>query len=599
MDNLTNQINEIRERADIVDVISRYINVIHKGKGYYAICPFHDDTNPSLSISQDKQIFKCFVCNEGGNVFTFLQKYKKIPYMKAVKEVADMVGIDFKVKEKVTEVVSPQIQVLYYILQDAKMFYMNNLKACKEAIDYCKNRNLTDDIIKEFEIGYSFDSESVIKFLLMKGYSKEDIYRSGIALEENGKLIDRFSSRLIFPITSLEGKVVAFSGRIIAKVDMAKYVNSPETPIFVKGNTLYHYAKALDYIKKEKKVYICEGYMDTIALYKAGINNAIALMGTAFTKEHLKVLKYLGVQIILTLDGDNPGNINANKLASDLTKLEIPVQVIPSYGDVKDVDEYLNKYGKEKLVDLLNTTLLNPFEFSLHVAKKTLNLENNEEKKKFLHSMCKKIAMFQNEDQDIYIEKLHKELHFSINTITNLVKEYSNKTTNNDVLLKINEYKKTSKYQELQLRVLSLMLDSPEAIQTFIDSLVYLENDSYRKLAMIICEYYKENSSSFSMDHMLADLFTKVESEYEKDDELNKTLLLLDSYKGTFPNYSKNAFLDLLFEIKEIAPLEHRLNQIQEDIKFANTIEEKNELIKESLNIKQTLKEKRMQKNGR
>lgn len=599
MDNLTNQINEIRERADIVDVISRYINVIHKGKGYYAICPFHDDTNPSLSISQDKQIFKCFVCNEGGNVFTFLQKYKKIPYMKAVKEVADMVGIDFKVKEKVTEVVSPQIQVLYNILQDAKMFYMNNLKARKEAIDYCKNRNLTDDIIKEFEIGYSFDSESVIKFLLMKGYSKEDIYRSGIALEENGKLIDRFSSRLIFPITSLDGKVVAFSGRIIAKVDMAKYVNSPETPIFVKGNTLYHYAKALEYIKKEKKLYICEGYMDTIALYKAGINNVIALMGTAFTKEHLKVLKYLGVKIILTLDGDNPGNINANKLASDLTKLEIPVQVIPSYGDVKDVDEYLNKYGKEKLIDLLNTTLLNPFEFSLYVAKKTLNLENNEEKKKFLHSMCKKIAMFQNEDQDIYIEKLHKELHFSINTITNLVKEYSNKTTNNDVLVKINEYKKTNKYQELQLRVLSLMLDSPEAIQTFIDSLVYLENDSYRKLAMIICEYYKENISSFSMDHMLADLFTKVESEYEKDDELNKTLLLLDSYKGTFPSYNKNAFLDLLFEIKEISPLERRLNQIQEDIKFANTIEEKNELIKESLNIKQTLKEKRMQKNGR
>ena len=314
--NLNEKINEIRQQADIVDIVSRHINVVKKGKNHFAICPFHNDTNPSLSISKDKQIFKCFVCNEAGNVFTFIQKYKKIPYMRAVKEVADIVGIDFKLAEpKQYEVTDIKTKVLYDILKDTMLFYKNALLSNQEAFEYCNARNITSKVIQHFNIGYSPDFDKLISYLLAKGYKKEDIYRSGISIEHDGQLKDRFSRRLIFPITDLNGRVVAFSGRLIEKSDMAKYVNSPETEVFVKGSTLYNYADALSDIKKEKKMYVCEGFMDCIALWKAGIKNAVALMGTAFTKEHLKLFKYLGVEIILTLDADDPGNINANNLA--------------------------------------------------------------------------------------------------------------------------------------------------------------------------------------------------------------------------------------------------------------------------------------------
>ena len=596
--NLTEKINEIRQQADIVDIVSRHINVVKKGRNFFAICPFHNDTNPSLSISKDKQIFKCFVCNEAGNVFTFLQKYKKIPYMKAVKEVADIVGIDFKFQEgKQTEVINIRHKVLYDILKDATLFYKNALFSNEEAYKYCESRNLSQDIIESFSIGYSPDYDKLINFLLAKGYKKEDIFNSGIAIEVEGKLKDRFANRLVFPITDLNGKVVAFSGRIIQQSDMAKYVNSPETEIFIKGNTLYNYSNALEYIKKEKKMYVCEGFMDCIALSKANIKNAVALMGTAFTKEHLKVFKYLGVEIILTLDGDNPGNINANKLANELLDLDVNVLVVPHYEDVKDIDEYLSKYGNESLINHLNSKLMAAFDFNFYVASKLDELENNENKKKFLKKMCSKIARMSMEDIDIYSNKLHNELGFSLTTIKTLINSYK-QDNKEEVIQNVKKYKKLSKYQDLQLRVLSQMLDSPEAIEIFIDNLVYLQNESYRKIALMIGEYYKENKETFNMEHLIADLFTKVSTDFANDDELIKALTFIDDSKEKYPSYSKASFEDLLYEIQEIAPLEERLEQINEEIKFANSTMEKSDFIRNALALKQLIAEKKAKKMG-
>ncbi|MBQ8206296.1 MAG: DNA primase [Bacilli bacterium] len=596
--NLTEKINEIRQQADIVDIVSRHIIVVKKGRNFFAICPFHNDTNPSLSISKDKQIFKCFVCNEAGNVFTFLQKYKKIPYMKAVKEVADIIGVDFKLSEgKQTEVINIRHKVLYDILKDATLFYKNALFSNEDAYKYCQIRNLPQDIIDNFSIGYSPDYDKLISFLLAKGYKKEDIYNSGIAIEVDGKLKDRFANRLVFPICDLNGKVVAFSGRIIQQSDMAKYVNSPETEIFIKGNTLYNYSNALEHIKKEKKMYVCEGFMDCIALSKANIKNAVALMGTAFTKEHLKVFKYLGVEIILTLDGDNPGNINAIKLANVLLDFDVNVSVVPHYDDVKDIDEYLSKYGNESLINHLNNNLMAAFDFNFYVASKLDELENNENKKKFLKKMCSKIARMSMEDIDIYSNKLHNELGFSLTTINTLINSYK-QDSKDEVVQNVKKYKKLSKYQDLQLRVLSQMLDSPEAIEIFIENLVYLQNESYRKISFMIGEYYKENKETFNMEHLIADLFTKVSTDFADDDELIKTLTFIDDSKEKYPSYNKASFEDLLFEIQEIAPLEERLEQINEEIKFANSTMEKSDFIRNALALKQLIAEKRAKKMG-
>lgn len=596
--NLTEKINEIRQQADIVDIISRHINVVRKGKNHFAICPFHNDTNPSLSISKDKQIFKCFVCNEAGNVFTFLQKFKKIPYMRAVKEVADIVGIEFKLAEpKQTEVVNIKTKVLYDILKDTTSFYKNALMSSQEALEYCTNRSLSPKVIDHFSIGYSPDFDKLIAFLLAKGYKKEDIYRSGVAIENDGVLKDRFARRLIFPICDLNGNVVAFSGRLIEKSDMAKYVNSPETEVFVKGSTLYNYSAALSDIKKEKKMYICEGFMDCIALWKASIPNAVALMGTAFTKEHLKLFKYLGVEIVLTMDADDPGNINANKLANELLDLEVNVKVVPSYKDVKDLDEYLVKYGSESLNTHIKESIMGAFDFNFYVASKLKELDNNENKKKFLRRMCAKIAKMNEEDIDIYSNKLSKELGFSMSTITNLIKSYKS-DENTSVIKEVKNYQKLSKYQDLQLRILSSMLDSPEAIEIFVDNLVYLENEAYRKIALLIGEYYKENKENFNMEYLIADLFTKVSTDFANDDELIKTLSTIDSSKDKYPSYNKDSFTDLLYEIQEIVPLENRLEQISEELKYANTTEEKNKYLLNAIAIKKLIDEKKAKRVG-
>ena len=596
--NLNEKINAIRQEADIVDIVSRHISVSKKGKNYFAICPFHNDTNPSLSISKDKQIFKCFVCNEAGNVFSFISKYKKIPYMKAVKEVADIVGIDFKLaQEKQTEVLDIKTKVLYDILNDSMMFYKNSLLSSEQAIEYCQNRDLNQKVIQDFNIGYSPDFDKLIQYLLVKGYKKEDIFRSGVAIENNGELKDRFAHRLIFPITNLNGKVVAFSGRIIEKSDMAKYVNSPETEIFVKGETLYNYSSAIDSIKKEKKMYICEGFMDAIAMHRSGINNVVALMGTAFTKEHLKLFKYLGVKIILTLDADDAGNVNANKLANELLDLEVNVSVIANYKDVKDLDEFLVKYGKENLKEYIENSEMGAFEFNFYVASKLKELENNENKKRFLKKMCLKISKMSDEDIDIYTEKLHNELHFSTSTIKTLINEYK-KNSSNEVINEVKNYKKMSKYQDLQLRIISSMLDSPEAIQIYINSMVFLPEEQYRKIGLLIGEYYKENLDSLNMEYLIADLFTKVSTDFANDEQLIKTLSLIDSSKDQYPSYSKKAFNDYIFELQEILPLEEEINRIKEEIKFANSNEQINEFIRHTIVLKQAIASKKAKRLG-
>ena len=477
------------------------------------------------------------------------------------------------------------------------MFYKNSLLSSEQAIEYCQNRDLNQKVIQDFNIGYSPDFDKLIQYLLVKGYKKEDIFRSGVAIENNGELKDRFAHRLIFPITNLNGKVVAFSGRIIEKSDMAKYVNSPETEIFVKGETLYNYSSAIDSIKKEKKMYICEGFMDAIAMHRSGINNVVALMGTAFTKEHLKLFKYLGVKIILTLDADDAGNVNANKLANELLDLEVNVSVIANYKDVKDLDEFLVKYGKENLKEYIENSEMGAFEFNFYVASKLKELENNENKKRFLKKMCLKISKMSDEDIDIYTEKLHNELHFSTSTIKTLINEYK-KNSSNEVINEVKNYKKMSKYQDLQLRIISSMLDSPEAIQIYVNSMVFLPEEQYRKIGLLIGEYYKENLDSLNMEYLIADLFTKVSTDFANDEQLIKTLSLIDSSKDQYPSYSKKAFNDYIFELQEILPLEEEINRIKEEIKFANSNEQINEFIRQTIALKQSIASKKAKRLG-
>ena len=582
------KINEIRKSVDIVDVISRYLNVVKKGRNYFAICPFHNDTNPSLSISREKQIYKCFVCGEGGNVITFIQKYKKISFIEALKEVALIGGIELQLDVKKSVSVDPKKQVLYDLLEDATKYYQSALASSQLAQDYIQKRNLSDAVLHEFRIGYSLDADKLIKYLKSKQYREEDILRSGIAIEtEQGELKDRFANRLIFPLQDLNGNIVGFSGRIIQKSDMAKYINSPETEIFIKGDTFYHYYAALNSIKKSKKVYLCEGFMDVIAYFKSTIPHAIALMGTAFTKNHLKALKYLGVEVILSLDGDQAGKTATLKLAEELEKENIHLSIVSNYDDVKDADEYYTKYGMNAfLLKVQNPISL--FDFYLQEMNALIHIENFEERKSFAKKMCKYLANKDLLEVDYYVDRLAEKLKFSKPALLQLIDQEKKQDVEVKTNFKINQ-RLFKRNEKILSDVLFQMIHSKEAIEYFKDQEAYfhMPNDQYKVLAMYILDCYLENQ-----DFQEADLYSYIANLSSQDDEVLKTLTNILNTHEDQPIYTFTYFKNLIYEINECMSLEQKIEALKENLRFSLD-SEKGEISNEIISLNQILKKKK------
>ena len=291
------KINEIRQSVDIVDVIGEYLSLQKKGRNYVALCPFHDDKNPSMSISPDKQIFMCFVCGTGGNVFTFLQKYLKISYIEAVKKVAEMGHIDLSDYHLDVEArpISKENATLYQMHEEAQKIYSYylNTKLGLEAKTYLMKRHFSDELIKEFQIGYAPLQSTLYQAFEKLGFQEIDMVKSGLIVESY-QHFDRFQDRIMFPLYNQQGQVVGFSGRIYKPTQTeSKYMTSPESDIFIKGQVLYHYHQCKEAVKEAGFIYLLEGFMDVIAMYKAGIENTVAIMGTALTKGHIQALRRL------------------------------------------------------------------------------------------------------------------------------------------------------------------------------------------------------------------------------------------------------------------------------------------------------------------
>lgn len=348
-------LNEIREKADIVTVIGHYLKLVKKGANYAAVCPFHDDTRPSLSISPAKQIFKCFVCNTAGNCFTFVQKYEHVEFLEAVKKVCQICnieapGLDEAVKRKPRE-----NQEVYDAVRDMAAYYHFALRQSEgqEALQYLQNRQISEDVIDHFTLGYApSDSTRSIKVMReRKGYSVDVLEKAGLLAHSSSGFFDRYRDRIMFPVENVRGDLVGFSGRIFRAEDegQSKYINSPETLLFRKSELLYNFKNARETCRKDGYLYVLEGFMDVIALYRAGINSAVALMGTALTKDHLALFRELGIEIRLCLDSDGAGQLAEHTAFELLTKAEVPYKVVAPFPDGKDPDEYLGAYGPEVL----------------------------------------------------------------------------------------------------------------------------------------------------------------------------------------------------------------------------------------------------------
>ena len=405
-------IAKVRNNVNIVNVISQYVSLEKKGKDYVGLCPFHEEKTPSFTVSEGKQFFKCFGCGKGGNVFSFLMYKENLTFPESVQKVADFAHID--IGEYSSQ--KPKFSnVLIKINEESADFYHRVLvstNAGKPGYNYAKKRGLDHDIISHFRIGYAPKQNNLLlTYLKEKDFKDEDLVKSGLFVQsQNGELFDRFRERLMFPLSNEGDYVVGFSGRRLSNDKTeAKYINSPETEVFTKSKTLFHFAEAKKAVRSEKHLILYEGYMDVIAAYKAGIKSGIASMGTSLTDQQVYMLRRITKNIIINYDGDDPGihaEERATRMFNQVGDFNLGIVVLP---EKLDPDEYVKKYGAEKYQDEVKGALT-PTDFFLKRLKQKYNLANDREKLAYLDEAMREIAQLSNPvEQDLYLNKISKE----------------------------------------------------------------------------------------------------------------------------------------------------------------------------------------------
>lgn len=483
---------DIKSKVNIVDVISEYLPVEQKGKNYFAICPFHDDHNPSMSISPEKQIYTCFVCGASGNVFNFVANYEKVSFVSAVKKVAQKAGINLDINVKDDYKPQDTKYDKYYKMFDiTNKYYQNNIKSVygKKAIEYLHNRKIDDDIINEFEIGLSMNDNNVSKLLEKKGYDANELIDIGLCGKKDNFIYDIFRNRIMFPLYNLDGKPVGFSGRIYNGEKDSKYVNSKESIIFKKGNLLYNYHRALSHAREKHQIIVVEGFMDVIRLYTIGIKNVVATMGTAITKEHANLLMKLSKNIVLCFDGDKAGEKATISALDALEKIGITPKIIRLEDDL-DPDDYIIKKGSDAYLTHLNNPMSSVV-FKINIDKSKTNFNDYNEISTYLKNVSKELEKI--DDKVVYeltVNKLSKETGVSCDTINDMVKSMSKNEIK--VITKRTSLKK-DKYQKAEEYLVHYMLRNVDAVLIYQNNVSYLNDPILSKIAMQILEFYEIN----------------------------------------------------------------------------------------------------------
>ena len=483
---------DIKSKVNIVDVISEYLPVEQKGKNYFAICPFHDDHNPSMSISPEKQIYTCFVCGASGNVFNFVANYEKVSFVSAVKKVAQKAGINLNINVKDDYKPKDTKYDKYYKMFDiTNKYYQNNIKSVygKKAIEYLHNRKIDDDVINEFEIGLSMNDNNVSKLLEKKGYDVNELIDIGLCGKKDNFIYDIFRNRIMFPLYNLDGKPVGFSGRIYNGEEDSKYVNSKESIIFKKGNLLYNYHRALSHAREKHQIIVVEGFMDVIRLYTIGIKNVVATMGTAITKEHANLLMKLSKNIVLCFDGDKAGEKATISALDALEKIGITPKIIRLEDDL-DPDDYIIKKGSDAYLTHLNNPMSSVV-FKINIDKSKTNFNDYNEISTYLKNVSKELEKI--DDKVVYeltVNKLSKEKGVSCDTINDMVKSIPKNEVK--VITKRTSLKK-DKYQKAEEYLVHYMLRNVDAVLIYQNNVSYLNDPMLSKIAMEILEFYEIN----------------------------------------------------------------------------------------------------------
>ena len=499
------EILSIQRKANIVDIIRDYVPLTQRGKNYFGICPFHDDHNPSMSVSPEKGVYKCFVCGNAGNVFNFVMEYEKVSFYEAVKIVADKIGvsIDISTSKKENTKKSP----LYDIYNIAYKFYQNNLNTVygKDAKKYLLNRKIDEDVIKNFNMGLSLSDSELCNALKAKGFKDDDIVSSGVAVQNGNNIYDIYKNRIMFPLYDLEGNVVGFSGRIYNQKSESKYINTKETEIFKKGELLYNYHIAKKEARKEKNIIVVEGFMDVIRLSTIGIVNVVATMGTAVTKYQLNLIQKLAPNITLMFDGDKAGEKATNAFIELANGNDSNIKVV-RLEDNLDPDEYILTKGKDKMIYNLSHAQ-SVYDYKLSSYKENIDFNDSKEVSNYINVMIKEFEKIDDDIvREIEIKKLSESTNVSYDLIKSKLKDSEKKViiTHKPKNIKINKYEKASKY------ILYRMINDNNMILYYFNNLSYLPNDTERKLASEIVLFYKK-FNSFNLSDFIIYLEDKKE----------------------------------------------------------------------------------------
>jgi len=579
-------IEKIKNQTDIVDIISESVTLKRTGRNYMGLCPFHNDKSPSFSVSQDKQIYKCFSCGEAGNTITFVMKQKNMNFVEALKYLAEKANIPLELGEGESSELTKTKELLYKVNVEAARFFFNNLMMNRESKEYFLNRGIKEITIKRFGLGYAKDGwNNLIYHLRQKGFKDEILLEAGLVLrsEKKGTLYDRFRNRVMFPVFDIKGNVIGFGGRVLDD-SKPKYLNSPETILFHKGTNLY----GLNYSIKNKVIdrsfIIVEGYMDCISLHQYGITNAVASLGTALTVNQARLLKRYADKVIIAYDADFAGQTATMRGLEVLRDAGFEVKIL-RIPEGKDPDEFLRLNGKEAFIKLINSSL--PLiNYRLKMAEEGINFKNDQSLIKYGEKVTNILTELNPVEKDIYIKKISEDTGIKEQSLYDLLSEGKNRKDNHP-MNNLEEFGAKlyvePAYIKAEKSLLKLMMKDnyyQEVTKSISSDDFNLQ--AHKKIFLLICEGKQKNANN---------LFSYVESGCD-DIDSSKEWVKIQEIQVLEAKDKKRLIEDYIRKIMSYKILERLeiLKKEQKELEQKGMVEESIKLAIEHKNLNEALK---------
>lgn len=572
-------VEEVRQRNDIVDIISGYVNLKKKGGNYFGLCPFHNEKSASFSVSPGKQMYYCFGCGAGGNVFTFIMNYENYTFAEAIKLLADRAGIALPEIEDSKEAREKENRrkTLLQINKEAATYFYYQLRAPqgRVGLDYLKGRQLSDETMNRFGLGYSNKtSNDLCQYLRHKGYPDELIRESGVAVfNEKYGMSDKFWNRVMFPIQDVNHRVIGFGGRVMGEGE-PKYLNSPETPVFDKSRNLYglNFARTA----RQDNIILCEGYMDVIAMHQAGFTQAVASLGTAFTSGQANLLRRYTENVILSYDSDGAGVKAALRAIGILKEAGLTGKVL-NLEPYKDPDEFMKNLGREEFAKRL-LQAENTFFFELRMMQKQYDLSDPEAKTKFYNEIAKKLCGFSEEvERENYTEAVAEKYNISMESLKKLVTGYAAKMGMAAEVIRSKQpvqQKNTPKEQQenVQKLLLTWLVEEPhlyKKIKKYITPLSFT-NELYRQVAQELFPKLEEGKPNPAA---IISRFSQEEEQREAASLFNTKLPYMqqDMESQSQVQEREKAFHDIVVKVKRNA-YEHDLKASGSDMEALSRV---------------------------